>query len=365
MPFHHQPAKPAGSKQTPFRKPLTPGTLTERDLTEAELAALEKHAPQATEFSGSQLQEAIRALQAKAAAEQENLPPPVPPDTPVVRPETRDIADMTPEERERLMQALTEVTRLHSRTPEPVRQPPRPEPPQRPVAEPKMQRVDGVAGAKAFLEQLPDPPEPALPPESEAQPEQPPGDETGSNPPPVACPHCGWDLAREDVPEVTDEDKEAFFHYALGGIFERRYPLWNGKLVVGFRSLTVPEIEAITEQAYKEGLDRYREMIDAMKFVPQSFYTDVLELSIRYRTVLQLCYFESDVKRGSLPLGLSKETNPSAATVWNKPLPEIYRDVSANFLTNEHLYRVVRNKCAQFNRLMGRLEALADTENFT
>lgn len=65
---------------------------------------------------------------------------------------------------------------------------------------------------------------------------------------PSICPHCGWDTKNENVREPSDEDRLEFIESVLG---ERRFrkavPLVGGNIVATFRTVTVPEEDAITE----------------------------------------------------------------------------------------------------------------------
>ena len=63
----------------------------------------------------------------------------------------------------------------------------------------------------------------------------------------VVCPRCEWPAARQNV-QPSEEDKKAFLRAVLGdGQFGKTYPLYDGKLKLGFSSLTTAQSLVLSE----------------------------------------------------------------------------------------------------------------------
>lgn len=181
------------------------------------------------------------------------------------------------------------------------------------------------------------------------------------------CPHCNWDLQEPDIAEPAYKDKMVFLHALLGQKpYIKEYELFGGHVLATFRTLTTSEIDVIYKQAWR---DR-----ETQKILTE---IDHWERINRYRLFLQLSSLKSSGSDGfsyDLPDGLSKETNPNCEATWNigenvlhpmdTPLPLIEEWLVQNVLRTEALFRVVNFQCSQFNRLVARLEALADNSDF-
>lgn len=193
---------------------------------------------------------------------------------------------------------------------------------------------------------------------------------TGANYRPTHCPHCDFDLSNvEGIEPPTAADKSSFVQTMLGQKpFTKEYNLFGGNLIVAFRTLTTREVEVVYQQAY---LDRKSE-----KAVEEVDYFEMLN---RYRFILQIASVRAAEAGGmvhNLHEGYSQATNPSAATHWVSPeqaaefeegqtgLPTIEQWVLDEVLSTEPLFRAVNNACNQFNRLVIKMEALADNSDF-
>jgi len=193
--------------------------------------------------------------------------------------------------------------------------------------------------------------------------------ETGADAHLTHCPHCQWDLSVPDVTEPSYADKLSFLHCLLGEqMFTKKYPLFDGNVEVTFRTLTTREVDVIYKQAY---LDRQEGKI------PNE--VDYWERLNRYRLMLQLQAFRSLNGNGfykDLPDGYSKATNPQATGVWvntereaelqpnETGIPAIETWIVDEVLRTEGVFRVVNNLCNQFNRLVIKMEAMADNSDF-
>jgi hypothetical protein len=183
------------------------------------------------------------------------------------------------------------------------------------------------------------------------------------------CPHCQWDLSIPDMAEPPYADKMSFLHCMIGDKpYLKEIPLFGGAVVVTLRTLTTKEIDRIYGQAYKDRQDGK---------LPNEL--DYWERINRYRLMLQLQSFRSNGANGfskDLPDGYSQATNPTATGFWvtaeqegnmspgETGLPDIEAWLVDEVLKTEAVFRVVNNACNQFNRLVARLEAMADNTDF-
>ena len=183
------------------------------------------------------------------------------------------------------------------------------------------------------------------------------------------CPHCQWDLAVSDIPEPPYSDKMAFLHCLLGEKpFVKEFPLFNGNVLVSFRTLTTRELDVIYKQAYKDRQDGK---------LPNEL--DYYERLNRYRMLLQLQKFQTVGPNGfvkDLPDGYSEAANPGCTGTWvskeneakltpdETGIPVIEEWMVEEVLKSEHVFRLVNVTCNQFNRLVSKMEAMADNSDF-
>lgn len=196
---------------------------------------------------------------------------------------------------------------------------------------------------------------------------------TGANAGPSHCPHCSWDLGQPDVPEPEYSDKMAFLQCLIGQKpYVKAYPLLGGNVEVAFRTLTTREVDVVYKQAYADqSAGRINTEVDFWERVN------------RYRLFLQMASYKADGANGfshDLPDGYSKSTNTDAQGVWVTEAREaelfdetlgsgtgvtaIEDWLISNVLKTEAVFRIVNNACNQFNRLVAKLEAMADNSDF-
>lgn len=187
------------------------------------------------------------------------------------------------------------------------------------------------------------------------------------------CNHCGWDQANPVIPEPEANDKLIFLQAIIGQkVFSKRYSLFDGNLRVTFRSLTVKEIDSLYSEAFK-----------AQKAGVIETASDYYEYLNRQRLFLQLVGLSSNnsALHITLPDGYTRETNSTANTYWDEFLikNKLWSDedstnqslmlkvqdyILTHVLKTEHLQRVVNLTCINFNKLVAKLEANVDNENF-
>jgi hypothetical protein len=177
------------------------------------------------------------------------------------------------------------------------------------------------------------------------------------------CPHCDWDLATaDDTPEPEYDEKLEFLHAILGQrCYSKAYRVFGDAVTVTFRTLTAAELDAI-----------YADAVHAAKQGSVKTPLDFQEKINRYRLALQIQAVRGNGLAHALPEGLSPKANPTANDFWEfedgtegtNGLHLIEQHVVENVLKTETLFRVVTNHCNKFNRLVAKMEAMADNSDF-
>ena len=178
------------------------------------------------------------------------------------------------------------------------------------------------------------------------------------------CPHCGWDLSKQSIPEPTDDEKMGFLHSVLGQkTFLQQYDLFGGKVIVRFRTLTTKEMDVIYNFVFKQ---RETGIITTIQ--------DYWEKVNRYRLYLQLMHLSAidGSFTHTLPDSYSRETNPYATEFWQFPaydpdlgyLEQIEEKILKDVLRTETIQRTISTYCARFNRLVSKLEVMIDSPDF-
>lgn len=189
---------------------------------------------------------------------------------------------------------------------------------------------------------------------------------TGALDPVTICPRCAWDMTLPTGPLPDHFDKLKFVTTLLANKpFEKEYELFDGELLVTFRSLRPREIDACYEQiSYDITTGRVK------------FQGDIYEVVNRYRFYLQLVTLKTKAVGGldfEFPEGFTPKTNKKAASFWEMPadLPEgcLGLNIVEDYMTSEvfmteSIHRVVAATCRDFNRLVAQLEAMVDNANF-
>lgn len=266
------------------------------------------------------LEEAIAVAKAQL-----NAPTDAPPRAAFVPPEPVPIESLSPTKLAEIQEAISAFSK-----------------PAEPVAAPAVPAV-------------PAPPQPEAPKNS-----------TGAFDPIAVCPRCAWDLKTPAGPEPEYFDKLKFVTTMLANKpFQKQYELFNGELIVTFRSLRPREIDAC-----------YGHIVYDMNEGKIKFQGDIYEMVNRYRFYLQLVELRTKTGEGmsfEFPDGFTPSTNPKATSFWELPedLPEnskgldiVEEYITSEVLTTESLHRVVAATCRDFNRLVAQLEAMVDNANF-
>lgn len=306
------------------------------------------------------MQEEVEAALAAANVEiaEGSMPQQPPANSKPIELNTKNIEDLPPEKQQEVNQAIKEAL-----------QPPQPPQTEKPKSQPlpppdPSSALDEIMKAKT----IPDKPKAADGKREDAMnvvtaDDLPETSDTGVEHAMSNCPHCQWDLSLPDPVEPVLRDKHDFLQAVLGfKPFHKAYSLMGDRVQMIFRTLTTREIDACYQQLYRER-DR-GEIRTELDFV---------ERITRLRLYLQLQRVIVTAGTGAdhdLPDGLSKQANPHAEAYWDfpedeeEPLKLIEKHLLDNVLTTETLGRVAMQHSSRFNRLVSKLEAMVDDENF-
>lgn len=359
-----------GNIPLPGGRPVT--LLDPKFFTEVERSQLKKIGWVEGQPIPSTLSSILKDVQTEAAREiaASKLRPAVDPSTPPIAFKPVPLEQLTPEQQakiKRLMHdAVTQAAQLDA-----AEQAPPPVPasePAKTIQEAKRYDIDPLPverpAAPGNVEPAFEPPA-TNPKISDAIPTDANGiTETGIEPGRsllLRCPHCNWDLTVVDTPVPDAEDRVAYAEAVAGGtVFSKSYELFGGRVKLWFRELTTPEIDAIFRQVFAER--------EAKKHATDM---DLWERINRLRLCLQLARMTTDKGHDhEMPDGFTPRTNPTATAYWElpadvtDPLVMVENWLMENVLTNASVYRLAARKAAEFNRLVARLEALNDDENF-
>lgn len=219
-------------------------------------------------------------------------------------------------------------------------------------------------------------------PSPDQRPAQGPPAEAGAAAPRRYCRQCGFDQTVEAV-EPTAADKDAFVQHLLGmRPFEKEYQLLGGALLVRFRTIRRKELDAL-----------YAVNFQKEKEDPGLSEAALVNLLNRNRFLLQLNYVRlAGGAEVQFPEGLDRASHPEATTTWETVAagllggedlqkfaaaaadrglyasllfekvvePEVVRQA----LRQETTWRIAENACYQFNRVVARMEAMADSTDF-
>lgn len=382
-----KPVTPVIKPQTPLpRKPLPPGItgnpplpvgravagISPSSLTPAERESLEAVGWTDDVPIPSNMAEILAQEQMKRLAE--DVPLPVAPDHPRVNVSTVDIDSLPSAEQKRLMETVKNAFNQEAAAKQAQAQ----EAAAASIATPGLAEAMHAANKATAVfrgEDVIEDDRAKVPPQSPPAAAPPPPvahtheSATGANVTLAYCPHCSWDLSQPDVAEPPHADKMSFLHCLLGqATYTKTYPLYGGNVEVTFRTLTTREIDVVYKQAF---LDQELGKINTD--------VDYWERVNRYRLLLQLVTYKAKGPKGfvhDLHDGYSKEANPDADSVWVTPdraaelpanetgIPAIENYLIENVLKTEAVFRFVNNACSQFNRVVAKMEAMADNSDF-
>lgn len=173
------------------------------------------------------------------------------------------------------------------------------------------------------------------------------------------CPHCGWDLKRNDPTEVSDDDRRDFVQSILGNIrFRKTYNLFGGKYKIVFRALTSKESDLAFRQIV---IDGQRDLNDKA-IGGTDFYWRNLQA---YRMAMALESITSE-SFGALevPSLDAAEIESAFGRDMQSKLPMYLSYVLDTFLPLESTRSVIGHSYFEFQALCDKLQVMAESPNF-
>jgi hypothetical protein len=330
------------------RLPLPAGRLIRpKVLTAGERKMLEEAGWQ----EGESVPEDLASIVAKIhqeATDPEQMPPPVPLDTPPVGVNETEIEELNPQEQERVKLVMQSVL-SQAREMETARS-------ERAGLPGSVQEAVSAAD-QVVVEDDTQSSEYSAGAPKEFSPEE--ADEPASDEA-ERCPRCGWLQGVSDPITVTEEDKDAFLRAVLGlRQFSKWIELYGGRLKVQVRTLDTGELDQCWRQISHDW--------DAQQLKTPS---DQNEMLIRYRAALQIIAIEGLEKPVVCPQSFTeweKVVSPSDDNNEGSPTTTVKRVWDAfrkQVMASESLYRLLIGAVQDFNLMVNKLEISATNPDF-
>ena len=174
----------------------------------------------------------------------------------------------------------------------------------------------------------------------------------------VVCPHCGWDTRKEDVTEISDDDKLAFVQTILGGNrFKKKYSLFGGNLTVTFRALSTAE----SDMAYKQLIVDAQDDIQTKVLSDTTFYWRTL---MAYRSVMAVERIESTENILEVPEIKDIEIDADSYKRPNTKLYALFDDLVSQIMPTEALRHTITHVFVEFQALCDKLQSMAESKDF-
>jgi hypothetical protein len=175
------------------------------------------------------------------------------------------------------------------------------------------------------------------------------------------CPHCGWNLRKEDHAEADMEDRRNFVQSILGNFrFKKKFSLFNNEYRVTFRALTSKECDMAFRQIVLDSQYDYKNNVAAST----DFYWRNLQA---YRLAMSLQCIDSD-SYGSIDVPSLDEADIPGVS--NDPLqiqskmPPYLAYVLDSFLPLESTRAVIAHAYFEFQQICDKLQVMAESPNF-
>ena len=175
------------------------------------------------------------------------------------------------------------------------------------------------------------------------------------------CPHCGWNLRKEDLTETDMEDRRNFVQSILGNFrFKKKFVLFNNEYRVTFRALTSKECDMAFRQIVLDSQYDYKNNVAGST----DFYWRNLQA---YRLAMSLQCIDSD-SYGSIDIPSLDEADIPGVS--NDPLqiqskmPPYLTYVLDSFLPLESTRAVIAHAYFEFQQICDKLQVMAESPNF-
>lgn len=173
------------------------------------------------------------------------------------------------------------------------------------------------------------------------------------------CPHCDWDLKKDDLTPVTDDDKSNYVQSILGGLrFTKVYELFNDKYRITFRALTSKESDIAYRQIVLDGqMDLNSKMLAGTDFYWRNLQS--------YRMVMSLEeLYSSDYGTLTVPILADLDIEECRGKSLQSKLIPFLNHVLDTFLPLESTRAVIGHAYFEFQALCDKLQVMAESPNF-
>lgn len=169
---------------------------------------------------------------------------------------------------------------------------------------------------------------------------------------PTNCMHCGWPVDSLDMCSPDTLDKQVFVASVLGQKrFSKEFQIFDGKMRITFRSLTVEENDLVVKQLMKDWNDG--------KITGPAH--SIAEAT-KYQLALGLESVSTSVGQVTLPeYSDYDDDDPKEG---NTILPKIVEYVTEHAMPNEPTRRIIAKAYGHFVTTQSKLEAMAEQPDF-
>jgi hypothetical protein len=341
LPKVPEPAKPTLSQNIGIPGLMRPGTV----LTEIEKEGLKKLG---IVDDPTKLPSDIASKIHSAMVDAEKQPVELPSVKPLQMPETVDFDDLPEEKKRSIAQFIKEAAEERKKqSDKPVT---KSDPPLDPKIFKQPEVIDDLIDDKPNKEPVNKPvEEPKLPDDD--------SDLLAKNSI-VVCPHCGWDTRKEDLVNITEDDKLDFVQSILGGIrFKKVYELFGGRLKVTFRALTSAE----SDTAYKQLIIDAQNDVQSKIIGDSSFYWRTL---MAYRSVMGVEKIESDVNIIEVPPVLEIEVDEEDYPKPNTKIYALFDKLVEQIMPTEMMRSTITHVYTEFQTLCEKLQTMSESPDF-
>jgi hypothetical protein len=174
---------------------------------------------------------------------------------------------------------------------------------------------------------------------------------------PVECPHCGFDLKKQDDTPITDLDKLNFVQSVLGGQrFRQERLLFGGQLKLVFRSLTSREVDMAFRQIVVDAQsDLKNRLVNDTPFYWRNLMT--------YRMIMSIEKIESDVN-GTIEVPPIEEIESDPPKFPDTKLVEVFDAVIEQVCPTEQLRSIIGHAYNEFQAVCDKLQVMAENPDF-
>jgi len=192
----------------------------------------------------------------------------------------------------------------------------------------------------------------ALPPSAASPPEG-----AGGLLHPAECPHCGFDLKKNDDTPITDVDKVNFVQAVLGGQrFRQERLLFGGQLKLVFRSLTSKEVDMAFRQIVVDAqTDLKNRLVNDTPFYWRNLMT--------YRMLMSIEKVESDVN-GAIEVPPIEEIESDPPKFPDTKLVEVFDTLIEQVCPTEQLRSIIGHAYNEFQAVCDKLQVMAESPDF-